>query len=369
MIARQLLRAFFGLLVLAGAYVGLFSLFAGSKPYPVTGVRGTEGMVRGAYHVHSTASDGEGEVRELAHAARRAGLRFVVLTDHNVERLPEPVFVEGVLVIHQVEESTPYGHVVALGAPRGLNEEERKTDPIEAIRRLGGTAVLAHPVQPRNPWRDWDGGTLANGLELYSGDSMLREVLRQPNRLACSAGSYLANPPHGLMVLVQPAHEARERLLSLTPRQGVPIALCAHDAHGTPPYETVFKAMSLHLALRTLPEDAEQASRVVLDSLARGDFLCAFDALGDASAFALAGLEGRTMRVGASVRALLPPAGDVQTRVAVYGAAKLGADGRTITFDRVGTAQIEVQLLAPGCILGDEWRPWIVINPIRVEGP
>ena len=39
-------------------------------------------VVRGAYHVHSRASDGTGTIEDIAAAAGRAGLRFVVLTDH-----------------------------------------------------------------------------------------------------------------------------------------------------------------------------------------------------------------------------------------------------------------------------------------------
>ena len=43
----------------------------------------TNGMtVRGAYHVHSTVSDGTGSIDEIAAAAARAGLQFVILTDH-----------------------------------------------------------------------------------------------------------------------------------------------------------------------------------------------------------------------------------------------------------------------------------------------
>ena len=39
-------------------------------------------VVRGAYHVHSQRSDGTGTLDEVAAAAARAGLQFVVVTDH-----------------------------------------------------------------------------------------------------------------------------------------------------------------------------------------------------------------------------------------------------------------------------------------------
>ena len=38
--------------------------------------------VRGAFHIHSSRSDGSGSVAAIAAAAARAGLQFIILTDH-----------------------------------------------------------------------------------------------------------------------------------------------------------------------------------------------------------------------------------------------------------------------------------------------
>ena len=38
--------------------------------------------VYGAYHIHTLLSDGSGSVEEVAEAAARAGLSFVIITDH-----------------------------------------------------------------------------------------------------------------------------------------------------------------------------------------------------------------------------------------------------------------------------------------------
>jgi len=73
--------------------------------------------VRGAYHVHSVASDGTGTVEEIAAAAARAGLRFVILTDHGdgYARPSAPRYLGSVLCIDAVEISTAGGHYAALG--------------------------------------------------------------------------------------------------------------------------------------------------------------------------------------------------------------------------------------------------------------
>src|SRR5215217_7495602 len=75
--------------------------------------------VRGAIHIHTRRSDGTGTVDDVARAASRAGLKFVILTDHgDGTREPDtPTYRNGVLCIDAVEISTASGHVVALGLP------------------------------------------------------------------------------------------------------------------------------------------------------------------------------------------------------------------------------------------------------------
>src|SRR4051794_28091353 len=76
-------------LLLLVAYTGFFSLRGLLVHYPlVTG--GAPGGIHGAYHVHSTRSDGQGTPEQIAHAAKKAGLQFVVLTDHNQEKNVAP---------------------------------------------------------------------------------------------------------------------------------------------------------------------------------------------------------------------------------------------------------------------------------------
>src|SRR4029079_13065624 len=73
-----------GALVAAGAILFLVSVPA--RTVPVFIAPGwTELASRtaaGAYHVHSTRSDGNGDVATIAAAAARAGLKFVIITDH-----------------------------------------------------------------------------------------------------------------------------------------------------------------------------------------------------------------------------------------------------------------------------------------------
>ncbi|MBI3184959.1 MAG: PHP domain-containing protein [Myxococcales bacterium] len=346
--------------------MGVHSIAAGGVEYPVTGGQPRRSGVRGAYHVHTSAShDGHASAEAVAAAARATGLQFVVLTDHNLEQIPEPAFVDGVLLIHGVELSTPSGHAVALGVPHGLTEEQRRGDAVGAVLAMGGQVYLAHPVHPHNPWRDPDAGARATGFELYSGDTMFRRAVTSPASLACALGAYFANPVHGMMVLSRPDPDAVAALLG----PGIPRAgLCSHDAHGVPPHEAPFSAMAIYVPLSSLSKEPREAAREVLESLASGEALCAFDALGDPAGFELRGLgASRSAAVGQPLTVKLPPTGNAKTRVAVFGAARLLDEGLTILPERPGLALMEVQLLAPGCLWSEEWRPWIVPSPIVVR--
>src|SRR3984893_5286984 len=78
-----------------------------------------DGSVAGILHVHTNRSDGLSAPDEVAAAAARAGLRFIVFTDHgDATRAPDPpVYRAGVLCIDGVEISTTAGHYVAIDMP------------------------------------------------------------------------------------------------------------------------------------------------------------------------------------------------------------------------------------------------------------
>jgi predicted metal-dependent phosphoesterase TrpH len=122
-------------------------------------------------HVHSNRSDGTGSVDAIAAAAARAGLRFVVVTDHgDGSRSPSsPRYLSGVLCIDGVEISTDGGHVLALGlgrTPYKLAGDSRGV--VEDIARLGGTSVVTHPdsVKADLRWADMD--VPFDGIEWHS---------------------------------------------------------------------------------------------------------------------------------------------------------------------------------------------------------
>ena len=359
--------------VLLFAVAGLFVRYpplvrqGGSSPSAVRDIRG-------AFHVHSTASDGQGTLSEIARAAKDAGLQFVVMTDHNLRTLPKPSFEQGVLVISAVELSTRQGHLVVVGASRGLDRPDRDPDPVRHAQQLGGLTILAHPVQRRHPWTDAKSAFRAAGMELYSADSMFRDALDSPFQILLPAvGAYLTNPMHALMILDRGQPKATSKLLEISAREPK-LALCAHDAHGWPSYELEFRSFSLHIP-RTgtlengLAVDPSAAALSVVEALSQGRFYCVFDALGGADGFAINGPPGaaRQGRMGDRFLVQLPASPPAAVQIRLQGGARLEADGRTITLEKPGPFQVEAWIAAPGRLFGSSWKPWIVASPIYVS--
>ena len=271
-----------------------------------------------------------------------------------------------------VEISTASGHLVAFGMQSPLDGARARQEGVSAVEAAGGTSVLAHPVQQKNPWRDPASARRARGFELYSADTFFREALHSPfSRLIPALGAYFSNPLHGVMVLVTPQPASTERLLELT-RASPRVALCSHDAHGWPRYEDVFRSMAMYLPPSALPEplstEPKAAAAQVLRALSSGQAVCAFRALGDPTGFALERplTDQRVARVGDVLTLRLPPHPPETVRVQVWGAGRLRPDGTSVELFEEGAVQIEVWVQAPGRLFGSEWRPWIVPSPVRV---
>src|SRR5579872_4314772 len=141
-----------------------------------------DGTVAGVLHIHTNRSDGLGSPADVAAAAARAGLKFVVFTDHgDATRPPDPpAYRSGVLCMDGVEISTVGGHYVALdmgAAPYPLGGEAR--DVVADVKRLGGFGIAAHPDSPKPElqWRDW--AAPFDGVELLNPDTSWRVLADQ----------------------------------------------------------------------------------------------------------------------------------------------------------------------------------------------
>ena len=117
-------------------------------------------LLKGDLHVHSLASDGVLSVEELAQRARRHGLDFLAITDHNqmatADSLPR---LPGLTLIPGVEWTHFKGHASFLGVdqpydePFYANRPEEVRARFESARARGALIVLDHPFDELCPFQ------------------------------------------------------------------------------------------------------------------------------------------------------------------------------------------------------------------------
>jgi hypothetical protein len=358
-------------------------------------------LVRGAIHIHTTRSDGAGTPDDVARAARRAGLDFVILTDHgDALRAPDPPrYVEGVLVIDAVEISTADGHYIALGigqAPYRLAGDAR--DVIDDVHRLGGFGFAAHP-ESRKPdlrWREWD--VPLDGIEWLNADSEWRDETR--SALARTFLTYWIRGPESLARTFSRPVATHARWDRLTPASRV-VAVAAADAHArlpreagaepgdgpslrVPSYENSFRAMATRVLLTaplTRTDVAASAdATALLTALRAGHAFTAIDAIAGPARldFHADAADGRAEmgdelvtagRVELTVE-LSPAVPDATVVLLKNGleTGRISASSRMRERYEAGEApavfRVEVRL--PGAP-GEPPVPWIVGNPIYLR--
>jgi hypothetical protein len=129
--------------------------------------------LKGNTHIHSTASDGGLEFKELADIYHPAGYDFLFRTDHWVtsdiqrETGEYPLlWIDGV-ELDGHDNTGSYLHVVCLGRLTGINQEQGIDAALVSAREQGAIRILAHPHWCGNRLEDavrWQ----LEGVELYN---------------------------------------------------------------------------------------------------------------------------------------------------------------------------------------------------------
>lgn len=386
-----------------GGVAGLFVVFTLPPPSIALqpGIRGapptTRTVVPGAYHVHTTRSDGTGTVDEVAAAAARAGLRFVIFTDHGdgVRRPDPPTYRAGVLCIDGVEISTTDGHYAVIGmgqAPYPLGGEAR--DVVEDVARLGGFGIAAHPTSPKAElqWREW--AVPLDGIEWLNADSEWRDETWL--RLARGLIDYLFRPPESLASLLGRPEAALVRWDALTMHRRV-VGLAGLDAHARlglqkaadphaggvflrlPSYESLFRTLTLRVELEEpWRGDAAHDAANLLAEIKAGHVYTAIDAIAGPPSFEFTAHSGsHTAREGDVLTVAGPVDLEASTNAPPGSTLVLMENGRIArevagphlrytAHSTPAVFRVEVRVpLRPG----GPRVPWIVSNPVYVGGP
>jgi hypothetical protein len=368
-----------------------------------------DGTLPGILHVHTNRSDGLSGPDEIAAAAARAGLQFVVFTDHgDATRTPDPPqYRSGVLCLDGVEISTTGGHYIAIdmpAAPYPLGGEPR--DVVEDVRRLGGFGIAAHPDSPKPQlrWREWSAPF--DAVEILNLDTSWRQWAEQARgtanasvdapgrwparrRLLAALTDYPFRPAETIGSLVRTggilsqwaALAARRRVVMLAGADAhAKLDLRADPAQGSyalpfPGYESSFKTMSIHLAPEhPLTGNAAEDAPPLIRAIRSGHAYTALDSMAAPPALEFSATNNRgTARAGDDLRAGGPVSLRIRsnappgfTTIVWNGATVLSPDHHeqdftVMTPEGAGVYWVEVRSQRSPDVA------WLISNPIYVR--
>ncbi len=172
--ARSIWRALAGTLLLAIGALVLRGLWI-SRYEPVR----SDAYLWGAFHVHSTLSDGLASTEEIAREAREARVAFVMLSDHGAPH-PEAATltrtIDGVRFIGGSEVGIPDGHLIVSDVERLplYTLPPFPPDALSDVAAWGGISVITYPEDPVHRWGYWEPDLAPGGIEIVNVTSYFR---------------------------------------------------------------------------------------------------------------------------------------------------------------------------------------------------
>lgn len=332
--------------------------------------------IQGVLHVHTTHSDGSGSVADVVEAARRTGVDFVVLTDHNTMRAKHEGW-EGwhgsALLIVGEEVSTRAGHCLAVGISDSIPRRRPAAEIIRDIQTQGGLSFIAHPHGVYKPflkrrdhsWKDWSVNSYT-GLEVWS---YMFDWARQFKYYRWS--ECVRNPDS---LIVGPDPQTLSRWDELGRRARV-VGIGGVDAHARRyplldvvifPYEDLFRTVRTHVLLDgPLTQDAAADRAAILSALRAGRCFASYDHLAPGLGFCFSAPSQRLLMgdeatflhdLDLVVESPVPAA----FRLIQDGLQRGEGTGRGHTFRASGPGVYRAEARLDG-------RPWIFTNPIYLR--
>ncbi len=343
----------------------------------------------GNIHVHSTYSDGSGSIKQIAIDAARAGLSFVMITDHEtLEGLAEEGLHCKVITLVGMEINRSSNHYLAFDLERPVHSnEDCPQEVIDEVNRHGGFGIIAHPFEKGSPylekgqaypWINWPvfGFT---GLEIWNYSSHWRglhpSLLRTIYHFFFNRKAAMRGAPPEVLALWDCYNASGHRV----------IGIGGSDAHAFRyrfgflslqifSYHFIFSTINTYLLLEEeLAEDFQMAKIQILSAIKDGSCYISFDSLAKGSGFNFCAASGQQRYLMGSALTYTPgltlearvPEKRAHFRLIRNGRVIYTGSGSGLRFpvEQPGVYRLEVFYKT---LLGRP-RPWIYSNPIFIN--
>jgi len=346
----------------------------------------------GNLHIHTLASDGSASHDAVAQAATKAGLDFIIVTDHDVYLPAHQGWKGGVLLLVGQElralESSHGNHLLVIGAQEDLLGHAG--DPqhlIDTVAEYGGQSYIAHPIDlaskaARERSFNWDQWSVQgySGIEIWNYMSEFKSHLDTVGRMLL----YVFFPSLAIRGPFASTLSAWDQALM---HRDV-WAIGGSDAHAITykrglfkrqvfSYEHLFRMVNTHILVeQQWNGDLAHDAGLVYDALAKGRSFVAYDGLASARGFDFNAVYNEaTYTIGESVSLEAEGNGwPVRFEVTIPQRAniRLLRDGLVVAQER--SMRLVYTTSEPGVYRVEVYKPyllhergWIFSSPIRIK--
>lgn len=241
----------------------------------------------GAIHIHTKLSDGTGDINSISKAAKKAGLNWIIITDHNNFDIKEG-FYNGVCVI-KGEEISPCSsnHYIALDVKNLINPSDDTQKFVDEVRAQGGFGFAAHPDEADNrknkahPIKWTNKSVIPDGIEIWNWFSDWADDYDETNIFKIAYSYFFRHK------LIQGPHKETLKWWDELNKKSENIipAIAGVDAHALKiskyiipikifPYKDCFKTLANVITLENeIPKDFESQKKLILSSIKNGNNL------------------------------------------------------------------------------------------------
>ena len=339
----------------------------------------------GVLHIHSRYSDGTGKKNRIIKAAKKVGLDYIIITDHNslqIMKDGEEGWHNGLLVLVGSElGGHEESHYLALGISEMISPGERQNDSrwyIEQVKRQGGIGFAAHPQGLNNssfrlyltPWAAWDDPDYT-GLEVWSYMRDWADGVKQLDILY-----YYFFPQKTVR---GPSPEILRKWDLLCQKRRV-VGIGGADAHAHHlfpfnflkflSYERVFRGIRTHLFTQSpLSSDLDESKKQVYEALGSGHCFFAHDFLADSTGFSFCASmnDGQTLFMGDEAE--LKSNAELKIKAPIPSTLRLLRNGQLIK-EQANVRQLMWETNKPGVYRAEAYHKdecWVYANPIYLR--
>jgi len=248
----------------------------------------------GAIHIHTKFSDGTGDLKTIVKAAKKAGLDWIIITDHNYIDTEEGFFDDVCVIKGQEVSPKSENHYLVFGVNEVIELSDNPQTYVDKVREQGGFGFAAHPDEgftsdkdgkpvPRKnsnhciPWTDKnikpDGVEIwnwfSNWADNYDDGSLLtkahsfffkHKIVKNPSCLTLSWWDKLNNETEKIV----PALGGVDAHALLIKDYLIPLYIF--------PYTTCFKTINNVITLKEpLSKDFSEAKQQILSAVKQGN--------------------------------------------------------------------------------------------------